>query len=99
MKSKVVKPFRFGDQIEIEIDSMAFGGDAVGRYQDFAVFVKDALPGERVRALVTLVKDHYATAETVAVLRASPDRVPPPVPFSRNAADANGSILIIPARF
>jgi len=81
MKSKVVKPFRFGEQIEIEIDSMAFGGDAVGRYQDFAVFVKGALPGERVRALVTLVKDHYATAETIAVLRASPDRVTPPCPI------------------
>jgi 23S rRNA (uracil1939-C5)-methyltransferase len=81
MKSKVVKPFRFGDQIEIEIDSMAFGGDAVGRYQDFAVFVKGALPGERVRALVTIVKDHYATAETVAVLRTSPDRVTPPCPI------------------
>jgi 23S rRNA (uracil1939-C5)-methyltransferase len=81
MKSKIVKPFRFGDQIEIEIDSMAFGGDAVGRYQDFAVFVKGALPGERVIALVTVVKDHYATAETVSVLRSSPDRVTPPCPI------------------
>ncbi len=81
MKSKVVKPIRFGEQIEIEIDSMAFGGDAVGRYKDFAVFVRGALPGERIQARVTLVKDHYAVAETVSVLRPSPDRVTPPCPI------------------
>jgi 23S rRNA (uracil1939-C5)-methyltransferase len=81
MKSKVVKPVRFGDQIEIEIDSMAFGGDAVGRYQDFAVFIRGALPGERVVARVNLVKDHYAVAEVVSVLRPSADRVEPPCPI------------------
>jgi 23S rRNA (uracil1939-C5)-methyltransferase len=100
MKSKAVKPIRFGEQIEIEIDSMAFGGDAVGRYKDFAIFVKGALPGERILARVVLVKDHYAVAETAEVLRPSPDRVElPPVPFSRNVADASGSILIIPGSF
>ena len=81
MKSKAVKPVRFGEQIEIEIDSMAFGGDAVGRYKDFAIFVKGALPGERIQARVTLVKDHYAVAETIEVLRPSPDRVTPPCPI------------------
>jgi 23S rRNA (uracil1939-C5)-methyltransferase len=81
MKSKVVKPVRFGEQIEIEIDSMAFGGDAVGRYKDFAIFVKGALPGERIQARVTLVKDHYAAAETIEVLRPSPDRVTPLCPI------------------
>ena len=44
-------------------------------------FCEGALPGERVMALVTLVKDHYATAETVSVLRSSLDRVTPPCPI------------------
>ncbi len=74
----VVKPVRHGDQIEIEISSLAFGGDSVGRYQDFAIFVPGGLPGERVKARITQVKDHYATAEILSVLRRSPDRVEPP---------------------
>ncbi len=81
MKSKAVKPVRFGDQVEIEIDSMAFGGDSVGRYHDFAIFVRGALPGERVLAKITSVKDHYASAEVAAILRPSPDRVEVPCPI------------------
>ena len=74
----VVKPVRHGDQIELEITSLAFGGDSVGRYQDFAIFVPGGLPGERVKARITQVKDHYATGEILSVLRRSPDRVEPP---------------------
>src|SRR5882672_11323312 len=77
MNTNVTKPVRHGDQIEFEISSLAFGGDSVGRYQDFAVFVPGGLPGERVRIKITQVKDHYATGEIQAVLRPSPDRVTP----------------------
>ncbi len=77
MKTKVIKPVRFGDQVEIEIASMAFGGDAVGRYQDFTVFVAGALPGERVLVRINIVKDNYAAGEVLSVLRPSPNRVNP----------------------
>ncbi|HTC20560.1 MAG TPA: 23S rRNA (uracil(1939)-C(5))-methyltransferase RlmD, partial [bacterium] len=76
--TNAVIPVRHGDQIELEIASLAFGGDSVGRYQDFAIFVAGGLPGERVKARITQVKDHYATAEILSVLRRSPDRVEPP---------------------
>ena len=76
--TNTVKPVRHGDQIELEITSLAFGGDSVGRYQDFAIFVPGGLPGERVKARITQVKDHYATAEILSVLRRSSDRVEPP---------------------
>jgi len=42
-----------------------------------AVFVADALPGERVRAEPTARNRHYDEARTVEVLRAAPDRVTP----------------------
>ena len=77
MDTNLVKPVRHGDQIEVEVSSLAFGGDAVGRYQDFAIFVPGALPGERVRVKITQVKDHYASSEIVAILRPSADRVVP----------------------
>jgi 23S rRNA (uracil1939-C5)-methyltransferase len=77
MNTNAVKPVRHGDQIEVEISSLAFGGDAVGRFQDFAIFVPGGLPGERVRVKITQVKDSYATAEILSILRHSPDRVAP----------------------
>lgn len=77
MNTNVIKPVRFGDQIEIEIQSLAFGGDSVGRYQDFAIFVPGGLPGERVRVKINQVKDHYASGEILSILRPSPDRVAP----------------------
>lgn len=77
MSTKITKPVRYGDQIELEITSLAFGGDSVGRFQDFALFVPGGLPGERVRVRVTQVKDHYATGEILSILRPSSDRVTP----------------------
>ncbi len=77
MSTKTTQPVRYGDQIELEISSLAFGGDSVGRYQDFALFIPGGLPGERVRVKVTGVKEHYATAEILSILRPSPERVTP----------------------
>ena len=81
MNTNTEKPVRHGDLIEFEITSLAFGGDSVGRYQDFAVFVPGGLPGERVRVKITQVKDQFATGEIQTVLRHSPDRVTPVCPI------------------
>jgi tRNA/tmRNA/rRNA uracil-C5-methylase (TrmA/RlmC/RlmD family) len=47
------------------------------------VFVRHALPGERVRVRVTEVTSKLARADAVEVLEASPDRVAPPCPSAR----------------
>ncbi len=46
------------------------------------MFVRHALPGERVRALITETKRSYLRADAVEVLRPSPDRVAPPCPYA-----------------
>jgi tRNA/tmRNA/rRNA uracil-C5-methylase (TrmA/RlmC/RlmD family) len=46
-------------------------------------FVRHALPGELVRAVVTERRRGYLRADAVEVLRASPDRVEPPCPYAR----------------
>ncbi|HVZ79317.1 MAG TPA: 23S rRNA (uracil(1939)-C(5))-methyltransferase RlmD [bacterium] len=74
-------PVRHGEEIEIDVASLAFGGDSVGRFKDFAVFIPGGLPGERVRLKIVQVKDHYAVGEILQVLRHSPDRVQPPCPI------------------
>ncbi|HXR29337.1 MAG TPA: 23S rRNA (uracil(1939)-C(5))-methyltransferase RlmD [Solirubrobacteraceae bacterium] len=70
---------QLGDELELEIDSLAFGGEGVARLGDggYVVFVAGAIPGDRVRAVVHRRKRSYAHARTLAVLRASPERIAP----------------------
>jgi 23S rRNA (uracil1939-C5)-methyltransferase len=67
---------RRGEQLEVEIDSLAFGGRGVARADGFVVFVAGALPGDRVRVEVTKAKKRFAEARTVELLQAGADRIP-----------------------
>ena len=70
------------DIIELHIDKMAFGGQAVARLEGFVVFVKGGVPGDRLTAQVYKKKKDYAEARLVEILDPSPDRVEAPCPFS-----------------
>jgi 23S rRNA (uracil1939-C5)-methyltransferase len=67
---------RRGELLEVEVDSLAFGGRGVARAEGFVVFVAGALPGDRVRVEVTKAKKRFAEARTVELLQAGADRVP-----------------------
>jgi 23S rRNA (uracil1939-C5)-methyltransferase len=64
-----------GELLEVEIDSLAFGGRGVARCDGMVVFVAGALPGDRVRAEVTKAKRRFAEARAVELLRPGADRV------------------------
>ncbi len=67
--------------LELEIDSLAAGGDGVGRDASGRVtFVPRAAPGDRVRARIIKQTKTFARAELVEVLRPSPSRVEPTCP-------------------
>jgi len=66
-----------GDELELTIDSLAFGGAGVARLDRYVVFVQGAVPGDRVRALVGKRKRAYAEARAVEILAPGPDRVAP----------------------
>jgi 23S rRNA (uracil1939-C5)-methyltransferase len=66
-----------GQELDLRVDSLAFGGNGVARHDGYVVFVAGAIPGDRVRAVVTKRKRAYAEARTVAVLEPSADRVAP----------------------
>ncbi|MFQ5426700.1 MAG: class I SAM-dependent RNA methyltransferase, partial [Gaiellales bacterium] len=70
-------PVARDDEIDLEVDSLAFGGNGVARLSGFVVFVRRGLPGDLVRARVTKVKRRFAEAEVIEVLRGGPDRVEP----------------------
>ena len=68
-----------GDELELTIEGLAFGGEGVARLGDhgYVVFVAGAIPGDRVRAVVHKRKRSYAHARTVEVLEPGPERIPP----------------------
>jgi len=74
-----------GGEIELEIGAVAHGGHFVARYEGRVVFVRHALPGERVRALVTEGAEgaRFLRADAVEVITPSPDRVKAPCAHAR----------------
>ena len=68
-----------GQELELQIESLAFGGEGVARHGDggYVVFVAGAIPGDTVRAVVTKRKRSYAHAYATRVLKPGPDRIEP----------------------
>jgi 23S rRNA (uracil1939-C5)-methyltransferase len=66
-----------GDEIELAIDAVAFGGSGVGRYGKMVVFVPFTVDGDVVSAKIVAVKKRFATAELKLVHTPSPFRVNP----------------------
>ena len=71
-------PVRMDEEVELQVDSLAYGGNGVARLNGFVVFVRRGLPGDRVRARVTKVKRGFAEALMTEVLDPSPQRVEAP---------------------
>jgi 23S rRNA (uracil1939-C5)-methyltransferase len=67
---------QMGQEVEVTIDSLAHGGAGVARLEGYVLFVRDAIPGDRVRAVVTKRKRAYGEARALEVLTPSPERIP-----------------------
>jgi tRNA/tmRNA/rRNA uracil-C5-methylase (TrmA/RlmC/RlmD family) len=74
-----------GERYDVRPDRVAHGGFVVARHEGVVVFVRHALPGERVVVEVTEGQegDRFLRADAVEVLEPSPHRVTPPCPFAR----------------
>lgn len=69
------------EPVELEIDDLSHDGRGVGRNDDKVTFVHRALPGERVLARVIGRNRRFDEAITLAVERASDERVEPGCPW------------------
>jgi 23S rRNA (uracil1939-C5)-methyltransferase len=74
----VAAPLRKDQELDLKIDSLAYGGNGVARLNGFVVFVRRGLPGDTVRARVTKVKRNHAEATGLEVLHAGAPRVEAP---------------------
>ena len=66
-----------GAELELQVESLAYGGAGVARADGYVVFVSGGFPGDRVRARVSRPRRAYAEARAIEVLEAGPDRVAP----------------------
>jgi tRNA/tmRNA/rRNA uracil-C5-methylase (TrmA/RlmC/RlmD family) len=81
---------RVGERYDVEVGPIAHGGHCVARVptdepgRDRVVFVRHALPGERVVVEITEGSDgdRFWRGDAVTVLAASADRVPAPCPYA-----------------
>ncbi len=69
-----------GQHLELDITTVAFGGDGIGRHENFVVFVPFVIAGERVEVEIVEVKRRFATADLVRVIQPSPHRIEPRCP-------------------
>ncbi len=69
-----------GTEVELQVDSLAYGGAGVARLDGYVLFVRGGLPGDRVRARVTQPKRTFGEATAVEILAPGPDRVDPGAP-------------------
>ncbi len=63
-----------------QIDRIAFGGDGIGRIDQYVVFVPFTAPGDIVEVSYVKKKKSFAQAKLLKIVSPGPDRVPPPCP-------------------
>ena len=64
--SKAAK-LQVGQVVEVEIASMAHGGHGVARHEGWVIFVRYAIPGERVKAQITSTGSTFCRGDAIEI--------------------------------
>lgn len=86
------------DKIQLTITDMGVNGEGIGKTEGYTFFVKNAVIGDTVSAVVTKMKKGYGYAKTQNVLIASPARVEPPCPEAARCGGCQIMELSYPAQ-
>jgi 23S rRNA (uracil1939-C5)-methyltransferase len=65
------------DRVVIKIESVAFGGEGVGRFNNFVIFVPFAAPDDELEVEITQLKKKFARGKIVKIIQPSDARVSP----------------------
>ena len=71
------------DLLTLKIEGMGNEGEGIGKADGFPLFIKDALPGDVIRAKVLKTKKTYGYGRLMEIVTPSPDRTEPPCPVHR----------------
>lgn len=86
------------DTIRLAITDMGVNGEGIGKAEGYTFFVKNAVIGDTVSAVVTKMNKGYGYAKMLKVLNASPDRVDPPCPEAARCGGCQIMELSYPAQ-
>ena len=73
---------QIGDRFDVDVTAIAHGGHCVARHDGQVIFVRHAIPGERVTVEITDITRSFARGNCVAVIEASPYRVKAPCRYA-----------------
>lgn len=76
-----IYPVKRGQDYELEITKLAFGGAGVARIDNYVIFVRGAIPGDRVFVRLLRRKSSFAEAKLLSIITPSPKRIPAPCPY------------------
>lgn len=71
------------DVVTVTIEDIGTTGEGIGKVEGMTLFIKDALPGDVVTAVIMKLKKTYGYARLLTILTPSPHRVIPKCPVSR----------------
>ena len=80
---------KINDELILDILRFNNEGDGVAKYNNFVIFVKNALKGEKVKAVITEIKDNYAVGIAKEVIEESKDRINPICPYYKFCGGCN----------
>lgn len=79
----MAKVINKNDEFELEIDDIGTEGEGIAHIDGYALFIKDAIPGDVVRVKVIKAKKNYGYGRVVEIVKPSKDRVQPVCPVAR----------------
>ncbi len=68
---------RKGQILEFDIGALAFGGAGIGKHEGLTIFVEKTMPGDRIKASLTKIKNNFCEADLVEIVKPAEDRVKP----------------------
>ena len=66
-----------GQVLDLDIEKLAFGGLGIAHFDNIVIFVKDGIPGQKVKAKIWKKKKNYLEAYTIEKIESSKDEVEP----------------------
>ncbi len=70
-------------EFTVQIEDFSKNGEGIGHAEGYTLFIKDAVPGDLVRARVTKAGKSFGYARIMEVIRPSEGRIDPPCPAAR----------------
>lgn len=76
--------FEKNEILEVEIIDQGSTGEGIGKVDGYALFVKDTVIGDVVKAKIMKAKKNYAFARLMEIVKTSPNRIEPLCPVARS---------------